>query len=89
VHLGYPTYLLSILGAWKLLGVVALLLPGQPLVKEWAYAGFFFLLTGGVASHLLAGDSLAQTSWVAIFAGLTGASWFLRPASRRLPQTWP
>lgn len=86
-HLGYPTYLLYILGAWKLVGVAALLLPGRPLLKEWAHAGFFFLLTGGVLSHVLAGDGFAQTVWVAVFAGLNVASWYLRPASRRLPAT--
>ena len=41
-NLGYPVYLMSILGIWKLLGVIAILLPKTPLLKEWAYAGFFF-----------------------------------------------
>ena len=54
-HLGYPAYLAKILGTWKLLGVVALLAPGFRRVKEWAYAGFFFNLTGATLSHLASG----------------------------------
>ena len=57
-HLGYPAYFVSILGTWKLLGVVALLAPGFPRVKEWAYAGFFFDLSGAVVSHQASGDGL-------------------------------
>src|ERR1700758_5313176 len=56
-HLGYPLYLLSILGVWKLLAVVALLSPGFKLVKEWAYAGLFFVMTGALISHLVCGDT--------------------------------
>src|ERR1700756_2360624 len=55
-HLGYPLYLLSILGVWKLLAVVALLSPGFKVVKEWAYAGLFFTMTGALISHLVCGD---------------------------------
>jgi hypothetical protein len=44
-HLGYPIYLLTILGIWKLLGVAGLLIPKFPLLKEWAYAGFFFAMS--------------------------------------------
>ena len=88
LHLGYPEYLLSILGPWKMLGVVAILLPGFPLLKEWAYAGLFFAMTGGVLSHLAAGDTFLQWLPVFTFAVLTGLSWYLRPASRRLPATF-
>jgi uncharacterized membrane protein len=56
-QLGYPFYLLSILGFWKILGVVAVLIPGFPLVKEWAYAGFFFAMSGAAISHLSMGHS--------------------------------
>lgn len=83
-HLGYPLYVLSIVGAWKIIGVLVILLPGWPLAKEWAYAGFFFLLTGAVCSHLASGDGLGGALAPLVFAGLTVASWYLRPASRRL-----
>ena len=43
-HLGYPLYFLTIIGVWKMLGVIAILVPKFPLVKEWAYAGFFFAM---------------------------------------------
>src|SRR5258706_11141300 len=58
-HLGYPAYLLTILGVWKLLGVVAVLVPKFPLVKEWAYAGYFFMMTGAAFSHIALGDSVS------------------------------
>ena len=54
--LGYPMYLLALLGVWKILGTVAVLIPRFPLLKEWAYAGFFFLMTGAIYSHLAAND---------------------------------
>jgi len=84
-HLGYPTYFLSILGTWKLLGVVALLVPGFPRLKEWAYAGFTFSLTGAAASHLASGDGLGGALPPVVLLGLLLASWSLRPAARRLP----
>ena len=52
LHLGYPVYFLTIIGTWKILGVIAILLPKYPLLKEWAYAGFFFVMTGAVFSHV-------------------------------------
>jgi hypothetical protein len=84
LHLGYPLYLLPLIGAWKLVGVLVLLLPGWRLAKEWAYAGFFFLLTGATASHLASGDGLGGSLAPFIFACLTVASWYLRPVSCRL-----
>ena len=51
-HLGYPLYFLTMLAVWKLLGVVAILIPRLPLIKEWAYAGFFFAMSGAIISHL-------------------------------------
>src|SRR5262245_34693896 len=54
-QLGYPVYFLTILGIWKILGTVALLVPGFPLVKEWAYAGFFFIMSGAIFSHIAIG----------------------------------
>src|SRR5260221_5125373 len=59
-HLGYPIYFLTILGVWKILGVVALLIPKFPLLKEWAYAGFVFLMSGAIFSHIAVGDSMRE-----------------------------
>ncbi|MCB9742571.1 MAG: DoxX family protein [Alphaproteobacteria bacterium] len=84
VHLGYPEYLPRILGAWKLLGVAALLAPGAPRLKEWAYAGFLFNLTGAAASHAFAGDALGQIASPLVLLSVALASWALRPASRKL-----
>lgn len=89
LHLGYPLYVLTIVGMWKWAGVIVLLAPRLPLMKEWAYAGFFFLLTGATASHIASGDALS--GWVApfVFACLTLSSWWLRPAERRLARVPP
>src|SRR5271169_6779917 len=59
-HLGYPVYFLTILGVWKILGVVALLVPKFPLLKEWAYAGFFFAMSGAVYSHIAVADGFTE-----------------------------
>ena len=82
-HLGYPVYLLTILGVWKLLGVVAVLVPGFPLLKEWAYAGFFFAMTGAAISHLVLRDPVSQIFPSLLLLILTGVSWYFRPADRR------
>jgi hypothetical protein len=84
IHLGFPTYTMTLLGTWKIFGVIALLAPGFRLLKEWAYAGFFFLMTGAVISHLASGDGVKGIVWQSIFVILIVASWALRPASRRL-----
>lgn len=84
INLGYPLYFLKILGTWKILGAIALLVPRYPLLKEWAYAGFFFLLTGATISHLAVGDEVAVWIGSFIFAVLTVVSWKLRPANRRV-----
>ncbi|WP_337043851.1 DoxX family protein [Emticicia sp. 17c] len=83
-HLGYPLYFLPLIGVWKLLGVVAVLLPKFRLVKEWAYAGFFFAMSGAVVSHLAVGDALIELFGPVLLLVLTGVSWYLRPADRRL-----
>ncbi|MFD2615358.1 DoxX family protein [Paenibacillus gansuensis] len=83
-HLGFPLYLLTILGVWKLLGAIAVVIPRTPLLKEWAYAGFFFHLSGAAAVHALAGDALSVIAQPLVFLALTIASYLLRPASRRL-----
>ena len=82
--LGYPAYILTILGVWKLLGAIVIVLPGLPRLKEWAYAGFFFDLTGASASHLLAGEGLALAAQPLLYLALVMASWALRPPGRRL-----
>ena len=88
-HLGYPPYLLLILGAWKLPGALVVLAPRLPRLKEWAYAGMFFNYSGAAASHLLAGDALPQWIGPAVFAGMTLVSYALRPADRRIATAQP
>jgi uncharacterized membrane protein YphA (DoxX/SURF4 family) len=86
-HLGYPAYFATILGAWKLLGAIAVVVPGWPRLKEWAYAGFFFDLTGAAASRAFVGDGVAEQGGVVaplVFLALVMASWALRPPNRRL-----
>jgi len=81
-HLGYPAYFALILGTWKILGAVAVLAPGVPRLKEWAYAGMFFNLTGAVASHLSVGDGADALVAPTVFTALLVTSWALRPAAR-------
>jgi uncharacterized membrane protein YphA (DoxX/SURF4 family) len=88
-RLGYPAYLLKILGVWKPLGAIALLVPGFPRLKEWAYAGTFFNMTGAAASSVASGDEVGNSIWALIFAVLTLASWALRPQSRTLGVLFP
>jgi len=83
-HLGYPVYLLSILGVWKILGVVVLLVPKYPLIKEWAYAGFFFIMSGAIFSHIAIGDPLNEIFPSLLLLILTVTSWYFRPSNRKL-----
>ena len=83
-HLGYPPYVMTILGVWKLLAVMALLAPGYPRLKEWAYAGAFFDFSGAVVSHLAAGEPAGKMLAPLVFATLTLVSWRLRPQARML-----
>jgi len=83
-QLGYPVYFVMILGFWKLLGSVALVIPGFPRVKEWAYAGIFFNMTGAAVSHLVCQDAAWHVGVTLGLATVTVASWSLRPASRTL-----
>jgi hypothetical protein len=89
IHLGYPLYIMSILGAWKLLGIIAILMPNFLLIKEWAYAGFFFAMTGAVISHIASGDNLAEFTAPLLFAVLTVLSWWTRPDNRKLSPVNP
>jgi hypothetical protein len=83
-RLGYPLYLLKILGIWKILGVVAILAPRLPLVKEWAYAGFFFVASGAMISHVVSGDPFGEVFPSLLLLVLTILSWYFRPESRKL-----
>ena len=82
-RLGYPLYFLNILGGWKLLGVVAILVPKFPLVKEWAYAGFFFAMSGALVSHAVVGDTPLEFFGPSLLIVLTVVSWYFRPDDRR------
>jgi uncharacterized membrane protein YphA (DoxX/SURF4 family) len=84
-HLGYPIYFAALLGAWKLLGAIAIVLPRLPRLKEWAYAGFFFDLTAAAFSRYSIGDGVIDVAAPLGFLALVMVSWALRPASRRLP----
>ena len=83
-HLGYPIYFLTILAIWKLLGVIVALAPKLPLVKEWAYAGFFFAMSGALISHLVMKDPLSEIFPSVLLLILTIISWYSRPESRKL-----
>ena len=84
IHLGYPVYILTILGIWKILGAVALLIPKFPLLKEWAYAGFFFAMSGAVFSHLAIGDPMNEIFPSLLLLILTVVSWYFRPENRKI-----
>ena len=83
-HLGYPVYFLTILGIWKILGVVAVLSPKFPLLKEWAYAGFFFIMSGAIFSHIAVGDSMSEIFPSLLLLILTVVSWYFRPENRKI-----
>ena len=83
-RLGYPLYFLTLLGIWKLLGVVAVLIPKYPLLKEWAYAGFFFSMSGALFSHAAVGDAASEFFGPALLLVLTVVSWYFRPAGRKI-----
>ena len=84
LHLGYPSYFLTIIGVWKLLGVVAVIIPKYPLIKEWAYAGFFYLMSGAILSHLCCKDGVMEYFGPTLLIILTIVSWYYRPADRKL-----
>jgi hypothetical protein len=83
-HLGYPLYFLRIIGVWKLLGGIVLLIPGCPRPKEWAYAGIFFELSGAAASWWMLEHNLGEALTPMILAVVALASWALRPQHRLL-----
>src|SRR5262245_13644853 len=88
-HLGYPKYILGILGIWKLLGAVVIVAPGLPRLKEWAYAGVFFELSGAAASYILQGEITTDLAAPLILAAVAMISWALRPGGRVLGVLYP
>lgn len=87
--LGYPSWFPLILGVWKPLAALAILAPGLPRLKEWAYAGVFFAMSGAAASHVLAGDPPTRVVAPLVILTVVMASWWLRPAGRRLEGSSP
>jgi hypothetical protein len=83
-HLGYPIYFLLIIGVWKILGVIAILIPKFPLLKEWSYAGFFFVMSGAIISHIALGDDAKEFFGPTLLLILTVVSWYFRPMSRKI-----
>ncbi len=81
--LGYPRYLMPLLGVWKILAVIALLIPKFSLLKEWAYAGVFFLMSGAIYSHIAANDVFVETLPGLLLVVLAVVSWYFRPESRK------
>ena len=83
-HLGYPAYFVTILGISKILGVIALLIPKYPLLKEWAYAGFFFMMSGAIFTHIAAGSPMSEIFPSLLLLILTVVSWYFRPSDRKI-----
>jgi len=88
-RLGYPVYLLTMLGVCKILGIAVLLLPKLPLLKEWAYAGFAFIMTGAVFSHIASGDAFSEIFPAILLLILTITSWYFRPPDRKIKTVDP
>ncbi len=87
--LGYPLYMLSIIGTWKILGVITILIPKAPLLKEWAYAGFFFVMSGAALSHIVMGQPFTEAFPSLFLLLIIFLSWYFRPVDRKvrlLPQ---
>src|SRR5256885_10560850 len=84
VALGFPVHFIVLLGVWKVLGSIAILVPGIPSIKEWAYAGIMFDLTGAASTSLATGGEWWHVAAPLTIAVLVAASWALRPESRRL-----
>jgi len=83
-QLGYPSYFLTIIGIWKILGVIAVLIPKFPLLKEWAYAGFFFVMSGAIFSHIASASPITEILPSILLLILTLISWYFRPADRKV-----
>jgi uncharacterized membrane protein YphA (DoxX/SURF4 family) len=89
VHLGFPLHVATLLGIWKILGAIALVAPRLPRLKEWAYAGIAFDLTGAAWAHAAVGDGASAVVTPLVLLGIAAASWALRPADRRLDVVAP
>lgn len=83
-HLGYPVYLLTLLAIWKICGVVAILIPKFHVLKEWAYAGFFFVMSGAIFSHVAMNDGIIEIFPSLLLLILTAVSWYFRPLDRKI-----
>ena len=83
-HLGYPAYFVTLLGIAKILGVITLLIPKFPLLKEWAYAGFFFMMSGAIFTHIAAGSSMSEIFPSLLLLILIVVSWYFRPSDRKI-----
>jgi DoxX-like protein len=88
-RLGYPAYFATIIGVWKLLAVATMLAPGLPRLKEWAYAGLFFALSGAAISHAISGDTARVAALPLMILGIVFTSWVLQPARRAAVATKP
>jgi uncharacterized membrane protein YphA (DoxX/SURF4 family) len=88
-HLGYPAHFATLIGVWKVLGGVSVLIPRFPRLKEWAYAGILFDLTGAAVSHAASGDGASRVMVPLVLVAIGFASWFLRPESRKLTAAVP
>lgn len=82
--LDFPLYIMPLLGILKILGTTIILIPGFRLIKEWAYAGFFFLMSGAIFSHIEVDDPFSKAIPAILLLLLTVISWYLRPAGRKL-----
>jgi hypothetical protein len=84
LDMGYPAYFITLLGICKVIGVVVVLLPKFPLLKEWAYAGFFFSMSGAIFSHMALGHSVNELFPPLLLLVLTAISWYFRPSDRKI-----
>ena len=84
IQLGYPGYFIMLLGICKIIGVVVVLIPGSLVLKEWAYAGFFFMMSGAVVSHIAAGNPVNEIFPSLLLLALTMTSWYFRPMNRKM-----
>ncbi|NIJ53893.1 DoxX family protein [Dyadobacter arcticus] len=75
-RIGYPTYLVPFLGVMKILGIIAILIPGYPRIKEWAYAGLAYDMFGALYSHVAFGDGVQMWGGLIVGLVLLGASYF-------------
>lgn len=84
-EMGYPLYFLRLLGISKLLGIVALLVPGFPRIREWAYAGFTITLVAAIYSHIAIGE-FEITHFIIL--GILFTSYFLGNTFQKMFQTY-